>query len=89
MLALTGANGSLPSTSGIAVSGGTLQLNNTAAANNGNRIPDSTVITMTGGTLDFKNSAGAATKYAETIAITAAGGGTINGGQAAPVKPRH
>jgi autotransporter-associated beta strand protein len=81
-LALTGANGSLPDTSGISVSAGTLQLNNTAAANNANRIPDATVITMTGGTLDFKNNAGAA-DYAETVAITAAGGGTVNNSQAA------
>lgn len=82
-LLLTGAAGSLPNTSGIAVSGGTFQLNNTAAANNGNRVPDSTVITMTGGTLDFKNDAGAATNFSETIAITAAGAGTINASQAA------
>jgi autotransporter-associated beta strand protein len=82
-LQLTGANGSLNNTAGISVSGGTFQLNNTAAANNGNRIPDSTVITMTGGTLDFKNDAGAATNFSETIAVTAAGAGTINANQAA------
>ncbi len=80
---LTGANGALANTSGIALSGGTLQLNNTSAANNTNRIPDSTPITLTSGTLDFNSDAAAATNYSETVAITAAVAGTINGKQAA------
>lgn len=82
-LQLTGANGSLPNTSGITVLGGTFQLNNTAAANNTNRVLDSAVISMTSGTLDFKNDAAAATNFSETVALTAAAGGVINASQAA------
>jgi autotransporter-associated beta strand protein len=82
-LLVTEINGSLPNTSGVAISGGTFQLNNTAVANNTNRIPDSTVITLTGGTLDFKNDAGLATNFSETVAITAAGAGIISASQAA------
>ena len=59
-LMLTGPNGAVTATSGFTVNaGGTLLLDNTAAANNTNRLRDVTV-TLNGGTLRFANSGGAA-----------------------------
>lgn len=84
VLSLTGASGSLSGTSGITMSGGTFQLNNTAANNNTNRVPDTTTISISGGTLDFKNDAAATTNYSETIALTATGAsGIVNTSPAA------
>jgi fibronectin-binding autotransporter adhesin len=82
-LILTGNAGALPDTSGIAISGGALRLNNTGAANNGDRIPNATAISMTGGTLEFRNDAAATTNFAETLTVAASAAGTISTSQAA------
>ncbi|MEW6156630.1 MAG: autotransporter-associated beta strand repeat-containing protein, partial [Verrucomicrobiota bacterium] len=75
-LLLTGANGAIASSSSISVaSQGALTLNNTAAANNGNRV-GAVTLTLSGGTLNFQHDSGAA-NFSETI-----GGLTINVGAA-------
>jgi fibronectin-binding autotransporter adhesin len=67
MLTLTTASASILNSSGITINtGGTLRLDNTAAANNTNRVGDATPISINGGTLNFSNNAGAA-NYSESI----------------------
>lgn len=78
-LALSGANGTLLTTSSYTLSGGTLLLDNTAAANNTNRLNDSAAISLAGGTLAFCNGGGAA-NYSEN-----AGALTVNAGSSAVV----
>ena len=61
MLSLSGAFGAIASSTGYTVgSGGLLLLDNTAAANNTNRLRDASAITLNGGTLNFSNDGGAA-----------------------------
>ncbi len=60
-LGLTGANGTILSSGGVTLAnGGTLLLDNTATANNTNRLSNANTVTMNGGTLRFSNSGGAA-----------------------------
>jgi autotransporter-associated beta strand protein len=68
ILSLSGASGAITSAAGgITVNtGGTLKLDNTSTANNGNRLADTVVLTMNGGTLNFSNDAGAA-NFSETV----------------------
>ena len=83
-LTLSGVNGSINASTGYTLAGGTLLLDNTAAANNTNRLRDASAITLNGGTLNFSNSGGAA-NYAENAGpLTAnAGASTIATAQAA------
>ncbi len=84
-LALSGALGSIPSTSGLTVSGnGTLLLSNTADANNTNRLSDAAAIVLANGTLSVSNDA-SGTDFSETVgAVTASlGVNTIAATQAA------
>jgi len=85
-LEISGLNGAAKSTSGITVAAGaTLQLKNSAAGNNGDRLSDSGTITLNSATLSFVNDADASTSYSETIGtVTLVNGtSTINAGQAA------
>jgi fibronectin-binding autotransporter adhesin len=75
-LTLSGAGGSILSSSGLTVRGGTFLLDNTPTANVGNRIADAMPVTMHGATFNFAHTAGAA-NYAET-----AGALTLNPGAA-------
>ncbi len=60
-LALTGSNGTAAASTGYTLAtGGTLLLDNSASANNTNRLRDASTVTMTGGTLVFSHSADAA-----------------------------
>lgn len=84
-LALSGQNGSINASSGITVGGGaTLLLNNTAAANNADRLKDTAAVTLNGGSLVFANDAGAAafSETAGTLSL-ASGLSTIVASQAA------
>jgi len=76
-LTLSGANGAIASSTGITISGaGILKLDNTSAANNGNRV-GAVPITMSGGTFMFTNNAGAV-NYSETVgALTNAAGANV------------
>ncbi len=74
-ITLSGANGSIASSSAIAISGGaTLAVENFASAVNTNRIGDTTSVTMSGGTLSFATDA-SAPGVSETL-----GALVINGG---------
>jgi fibronectin-binding autotransporter adhesin len=60
-LALTGAAGKINASTAYLLNGGTLLLDNAAAANNTNRLRDASAITLNGGTLLFSNDGGSAT----------------------------
>ncbi|WP_075087776.1 autotransporter-associated beta strand repeat-containing protein [Verrucomicrobium spinosum] len=82
-LRVSGTAGSVASSSGLTVvSNGILELQNTAAANNGDRIGDSAAVTMNGGTFSFNNTAGAAsfTETTGTVNVNR-GANTINSTQ--------
>jgi autotransporter-associated beta strand protein len=83
-LALAGAAGAiLPSASVLVTGGGTLLLNNTAAANSTNRLASATPITLDSGTLNFASDAGAANFAEDVGAVTVnAGANTITATQA-------
>ncbi len=58
-LKLKGASGAISASTGYTLSpGGTLLLDNTAAANNTNRLRDASAITLNGGTLSFSGNGG-------------------------------
>ncbi len=83
-LSLTGVNGTIIASTGYTLNGGTLLLDNTAAANNTNRLRDASAITLNGGTLRFSNDGGAANFVENAGAVTAsAGASTIATAQAA------
>jgi autotransporter-associated beta strand protein len=65
-LALTGSEGAIANGRILTLSGGTLSLDNTAAANNTDRLGDTLPIVMNGGTLAFANDGGAA-DFSETV----------------------
>ncbi|MCE9609011.1 MAG: autotransporter-associated beta strand repeat-containing protein [Chthoniobacter sp.] len=74
-LEISGAAGTINTSSAIAIAGGNLQLTNTSTAEGSvNRISDSTAITANGGTLTYNNTSG--NTYAENV-----GNVTLNGGQ--------
>ena len=84
-LALSGTNGSSAASSGyILTTGSTLLLENTASANNTNRLNDAAAITLNGATLNFSNDGGSAS-FSETIGAVVIGQGanTIAASQAA------
>jgi len=83
-LTLSGTSGTIGSTSGVTITGGTLLLNNTSSGNNGNRLPDALVLTMNGGTLNFSNDGGAA-NFSEAIGrlSLSSGASTVATSQAA------
>ena len=84
-LALSGTNGSAAASSGyILTTGGTLLLENTASANNTNRLSNTSSVTLNGGTLNFSNDGGAAS-FSETVGAVVIGQGanTIAASQAA------
>lgn len=84
-LAVSGANGSIVSSSGITINqGGALQIRNAAAASLPDRIKDSGTVIMNGGTLSFAHTAGAA-NYSETVGTVtlAAGPNIVSASQAA------
>ena len=74
LLALTGINGTLSSSTGYILAGGTLLLDNTAEANNTNRLRDASAITLNGGKLRFSNAGGSAT-YSESVGVVTANAG--------------
>ena len=82
-LAISGAAGSILTTSTVNLNGGTLKLDNTATANNTDRINDAGTVTMNGGGLNFANNGGAV-NYSETTGALslAAGANTITASQA-------
>ena len=84
-LALYGANGTASASSGYVITNGaTLLLNNTAAANNTNRLSDTSAITLNGGTLSFSNDSSAASFSENVGAVTLnLGASTIATAQAA------
>ncbi|MES2920357.1 MAG: autotransporter-associated beta strand repeat-containing protein [Verrucomicrobiota bacterium] len=76
---LTGANGSITTSSGITLRGrSTLALNNTSAANNGDRIAGGFASAAGGGTLNFLSDSAIATNYSESIGAVTTGTGTLN-----------
>ncbi|MEA3186283.1 MAG: fibronectin-binding autotransporter adhesin, partial [Chthoniobacter sp.] len=78
-ITLSGANGAIASSSGITLNGrGTLTLNNTSAANNGDRIAGTFASAAGGGTLNFNNDGAAATNYSESVGAVTTGAGTLN-----------
>lgn len=84
-LSLSGLNGSVNTSSSVTISGnGILKLDNTSAANNGDRLSAGNV-TMQGGTLVFSNDAGAA-NFSELTGglLVSAGANTVTASQAAP-----
>ncbi len=68
-LNLSGANGSLQSTSGITLNAGTTLVLDNASANNSNRLNDNTTITTRGGILSLVGNAGATTEAAGTLSV--------------------
>lgn len=74
VLALTGPNGTLLSSTGFILAGGTLLLDNTPAANNTNRLRDASAVTLNGGTLLFSNAGGSA-DYSENVGVVTANAG--------------
>lgn len=76
ILALTGSNGSIKGDV-IIGAGAALNVSNTAAANNGNRLEDTAVVTMNAGILNFINPTGATgtTSYSETFGELKVNGG--------------
>ncbi|MBI4711363.1 MAG: autotransporter-associated beta strand repeat-containing protein, partial [Candidatus Omnitrophica bacterium] len=84
-LTLTGSNGAIASSLGVTISeGAALMLDNTAVANNTDRLNDVGTVTMNGGTLNFSNNAGAVNYSETTGALTiGAGANTISSSQAA------
>ena len=84
-LVLSGANGLITNSLSYAInSGAMLVLENTAAANNTNRLRDASAITLDNGTLCFTNTAGAASYYENAGALFVTNsGGTIVSAQAA------
>ncbi|HNX34712.1 MAG TPA: autotransporter-associated beta strand repeat-containing protein [Kiritimatiellia bacterium] len=84
VLTLEGANGTLLSSTGFILAGGTLLLDNTVAANNTNRLRDASAVTLNGGTLLFSNAGGSA-NYSENVGVVTANAGysTIATAQAA------
>jgi len=65
-LNLSGTSGSILNSTGLTTGlNATVRIDNTAAANHGNRLADAMPVTMTGGTFNFAHTAGAA-NYAET-----------------------
>ena len=84
-LALSGADGAIASSASVSLTNGaTLLLNNTAAANNANRLNDAAAITMNGGALAFSNDSGAAS-FSETAGALSINqsANTVAAGQAA------
>ncbi len=72
-LALADSNGAANASTGYTLAtGGTLLLDNTATANNTNRLRDASTVTLAGGTLSFSNSGGAANyvENAGTLAVS-------------------
>jgi autotransporter-associated beta strand protein len=82
-LVLSGADGALSGTAGLALSGGAaLVVSNAPAANNPDRLNDAAPVALDGGALDFAHPGGAA-DYSETIgSVTAKGGSAIQTSQA-------
>jgi len=86
-LILSGANGAIASSGAITVSAGaTLQLDNTAAANNASRLSNTAPISLNGSTLIFSNDGGSAnfteaagaltiSQFGNTISTSQAGSG--------------
>ena len=79
-IVLSGADGAAASATACTVSNGAaLRLDNTAAANNTNRLSDAGPITLLGGTLDFSHDAGAADFREDAGALTVgAGASTVS-----------
>ncbi|HQA39093.1 MAG TPA: autotransporter-associated beta strand repeat-containing protein, partial [Kiritimatiellia bacterium] len=72
-LVLTGANGAITASSSFTVNhGATLRLENSAAANNGNRLRDASNVTLNGGTLHFANDGGAVSFSESAATLTIA-----------------
>ena len=70
-LALTGVSGAINASTGYTLSSGaTLLLDNTATANNTNRLRDASAITLNGGTLSFSNSGGSVSYVENAGALT-------------------
>jgi autotransporter-associated beta strand protein len=84
-LRLTGADGSLATSSCAVSNGATLLLGNTAANNNGDRLIDASAVALLGGTLRLANDGGDA-DFGETAGTlaAAAGAGTVSIEPAAP-----
>ncbi len=83
-LRLTGDYGALAVSGTVSVaSGATLRLDNTAAANNPNRLFNTAPLTLAGGTLDFAHAGGAA-NYSESVGpvTLSASGCTLSAAQA-------
>ncbi len=83
-ISVSGANGTIKMSSGVTVgSGATLKLDNTTAANNGDRLGDTVGTTLNGGTLNFSNDGGAA-DFSETTGNLTIGAGpaTVSASQA-------
>jgi len=74
-LTLTGTDGATPFSSGVTISEGAIfMIDNTAAANNADRLNDAGTVTMNGGTFNFSNDAGAA-DYSEITGVLTIGAG--------------
>ncbi len=87
-LSLSGSSGAIASSTGYTVgSGGSLLLDNTAAANNTNRLRDASAITLNGGTLNFSSDGGDASfnENAGTLTVNQ-NASTVVASQAAPGK---
>jgi autotransporter-associated beta strand protein len=83
-LTLCGANGAIGASRSVTLSGnGSLVFQNSAAANNTDRLGNAIPVTLNGGTLRFAHSGGAA-DYSETSGplTVASGGNTIDASQA-------
>ena len=78
-LIVSGSAGSIKSTSGITLNGGSLVLLNTATSNLSDRLSDSVAITLNGGTLCFSNDQTTAS-FSETAGtlIVNSGTGTVS-----------
>ncbi len=71
-LSLAGAYGAIAASTGYTLAaGGTLLLDNTASANNTNRLRDASALTLNGGTLRFANAGGSADYSENAGAVTA------------------